>query len=145
VTAVVPATRVPKAPVAPCPTPADLALLGQQAPGLVLSGIDIGPMLLVATPHSVVATGHHRNHAAMNRVIGTFAAAPAEAEPIVAAARADYLFVCPGQPEMENVARDFPAGLSAGLSAGRVPDWLEPVALPSGSAARLYRVRRGGS
>jgi len=145
VSAVVPATRVPKAPVAPCPTPADLALFGQQAPGLVLSGIDIGPMLLVATPHSVVATGHHRNHAAMNRVIGTFAAAPAEAEPIVAAARADYLFVCPGQPEMENIARDFPEGLSAELAAGRVPGWLEPVALPPGSAARLYRVRRGGS
>lgn len=145
VSLVAPAAQETKKPVAPCPTPADLAVLARQAPGLVLSGIDIGPMLLVATPHGVVATGHHRNHVAMNRVIGTFAATPAAAEAIVAAARADYLFICPGQPEMENVARDFPAGLSAELAAGRVPDWLEPVALPSGSAARLYRVRRGGS
>ncbi len=144
VSVVAPAPQEPKAPVAPCPTPADLVLLGRQPSGLVLSGIDIGPMLLVATPHGVVATGHHRNHVAMNRVIGAFAATPAAAEAIVAAARADYLFVCPGQPEMTNIARDFPAGLSAGLAAGRVPAWLEPVALPPGSAARLYRVRRGG-
>jgi hypothetical protein len=145
VSLVAPAAQETKKPVAPCPTSADLAVLGRQAPGLVLSGIDIGPMLLVATPHGVVATGHHRNHAAMNRVIGTFAASPGAAEAIVAASRADFLFICPGQPELENVARDFPAGLSAALAAGRVPGWLEPVALPSGSAARLYRVRRGGS
>ena len=142
---IAPAPRTEKKPAASCPAPADVALLARQATGLVLSGIDIGPMLLVATPHAVVATGHHRNHAAMNRVIGAFAATPADAEAIVAAARADYLFVCPGQPEMENVAKSFPAGLAGTLASGRVPSWLEPVAMPQGSAARLYRVRRGGS
>ena len=123
-----------------CPAAADLTQVARQMPGLVLSGIDIGPALLVHTPHRVVATGHHRNHAAMNRVILAFAAG-GDAAVRVAATRAGYVFVCPSQPEMRNIARDFPGGLAARIAANDPPPWLEPIALPAGSNARLYRVR----
>lgn len=128
-----------------CPTPADLAYLGRQRPGLVLSAIDIAPKILARTPHSVVATGHHRNHEAMNRVIGTFVAPPEDARAIVAATRSDWLLICPDKPEIANLAEEYPAGLAAMLVAGRSPEWLEPVALPEGSVAALYRIRLDGN
>lgn len=136
---VAPAPREAK-PAGPCPTATDLAVLARQTPGLVLSGIDIGPMVLVHTPHDVVATGHHRNHGAMNRVLTSFAAVPGDAAAIVAASRADYVLVCPRQGELANMAKHYPRGLGARIAADRAPPWLVPVALPDGSEARLYRV-----
>lgn len=127
-----------------CPTSADLAHLARQRPGLVLSAIDIAPMILVHTPHGVVATGHHRNHEAMNRVIGSFVAPPAQAAKIIAATRSDWMLICPEKPEITNLAEKYPASLAATLVAGRAPEWLEPVLLPQGSAAALYRIRLDG-
>ncbi|MGH6650366.1 MAG: hypothetical protein ACREB7_04460 [Sphingopyxis sp.] len=144
VAAIAPAEPTDPATLAPCPTPADLAVLARQTPGLVMSGVDIGPTILVRTSHSVVATAHHRNHAAINRVISAFAAAPDDAATIVAASRADYLFVCSGQHEMQNIAQSFPGGLADRLARHAPPAWLEPVPLPDGSVAALYRVRLAG-
>lgn len=145
VAAISPAKAAVQAVEPPCPTAADLALLRSEPRGLVMSGVDIGPTILVSTPHSVVATAHHRNHEAINRVIGTFAAKPGAAEAIIAGSRADYIFVCPGQPEMENIAESFPGGLADLIARDLTPVWLESVPLVEGSGARLYRVRLGGS
>ncbi len=123
-----------------CPTRVDLAGLAGQSPGLVLSAIDIGPMVLAFTPHAVVATGHHRNHMAMNQVISSFAAEPEVAETIVRSTKAQWLLVCPEQPEIGNIAKTRPHSLAAMLRAGRAPTWLQPVKMSAGSAARLYRI-----
>ncbi len=125
---------------APCPAASDLVQLARQARGLVLSGIDIGPVILVHTPHRVVATGHHRNHAAMNRAILAFAA-ESDAQARVAATGADYIFMCSTHPEMTNIAQNYPRGLAARLATDDTPSWLEPIAMPARSNARLYRVR----
>ena len=59
----------------------------------------------------------------------------AEAAKIIAATRSDWMLICPEKPEITNLAEKYPASLAATLVAGRAPEWLEPVALPQGSAA----------
>lgn len=124
-----------------CPRPADFAGLARMPKTVVLAAIDIGPMVLAHTPHAVIATGHHRNHAAMNRVITSFAATPDQSEAIVRASGATLMLICPRAPEIGNIARQRPDSLAAVLANGDAPAWLEPLAMPGGSAARLYRVR----
>lgn len=128
-----------KAPL--CPRPRDFAGLAAMPETLIFSAIDVGPMVLAYTPHAVIATGHHRNHAAMNRVIGSFAATPDQAEAMVRKTGATAMFICPRAPEIRNIAFLRPESLAAVLAKGDAPAWLEPAAMPKGSAAQLYRVR----
>jgi hypothetical protein len=125
-----------------CVTPAALAPLGQAPAALVFAPIDTGPAILVRTPHSVIATGHHRNHAAMNRVITAYMSDPAESAPIVRASGATWLVYCGAIPEMENMARANPRGLSARLARGESIDWLAYDAKLSRGDLRIYRILR---
>lgn len=125
-----------------CPTPAVLVGLAREPAALIFAPVDIGPTLLVRTPHSVIATGHHRNHAAMNRVITAFLSDPAISRPIVTASGARFLALCTRLPEIENQARANPQGLAARLARGESVDWLAYDAELSRGQLRVYRVRR---
>jgi hypothetical protein len=116
-------------------------LAGEPA-ALVFAPVDIGPSILVRTPHSVVATGHHRNHAAMNRVITAYLSDPALSEPIVRASGARFLAFCVKLPETENEARINPHGLAARLARGERIAWLDYDAKLSRGPLRIYRVVR---
>ncbi|MBL8649880.1 MAG: hypothetical protein JNL35_05690 [Sphingopyxis sp.] len=106
----------------------------------IFAPIDIGPSILIRTPHSVVATGHHRNHAAMNRVIAAYLSDPAVSEPIVRASGASYLAFCEKLPESENQARANPHALAARLARGEPIAWLAYDAKLSRDRLRIYRV-----
>jgi hypothetical protein len=73
--------------------------------------------------------------------------APADARSIVMNSVADYVLVCPAEPETRYYARHAANGaapeatLSAMLAEGRHPDWLAPVDLAE-SPLKLYRVIR---
>lgn len=123
-----------------CPTASALAALNTLPPSHMVAPIDIGPALLVRTRHSVVATGHHRNAAAMRRIIAAFTAAPAAAEPIVRAERAQYLVACPGLPEMQRFARAAPGGLAAQLAQGKPVRWLSRDPRLSSDTFSVYRI-----
>ena len=111
----------------------------------VFAPLDLGPAILLATRHSVVATGHHRGLNAMRHVIATFTAPPDEAERRVRMSAARYVLVCPGLPEATLLAQYAPDGLMARLARDEAPGWLEPVALPRGSAVKVYRIRPAGN
>ncbi|MEZ5956804.1 MAG: hypothetical protein R3C27_06300 [Hyphomonadaceae bacterium] len=96
-------------------------------PSLIFSPIDIGPRIVVQSPHSVVATGHHRNHAAMHDLIATFAGSSDFARAQITARRAAYVVVCPGAAEVRNYARVAPDGFAAQLLSDRAPTWLRRV------------------
>lgn len=119
-----------------------LAPLAQMPPALVFAPIDTGPAILVRTPHSVIATGHHRNHTAMSRVITAYMSDPAESAPIVRASGATWLVFCASIPEMENLAAVNPRGLSARLARGEPIDWLVYDARLSRGDLRVYRILR---
>lgn len=106
---------------------------------LLFSSINITPALLVGTRHSVVTTGHHRNHATMNRVITAFLSPPTVAQPLAAADGAQYLVVC--NKELEDMAKARPDGLAAHLLHQKPVGWLVPDERLSTGGFRAYRIQ----
>lgn len=125
---------------ASCRAAAVLAPLRALPPATLFAPIDLGPDILVQTPHSVVGTAHHRNAAGITAVIEGFVDAPDQARRIIMATRAGYLVNCDGLNEVRLYGKADPRGLAAMLAKGRTPDWLEP--LPIRGPLRIWRIRR---
>ena len=124
-----------------CMTPAAAARLRELPTGTIFALIDISPAILVSTPHSVVATGHHRNNDAIYRVISAFMGPIGNAEGHVRAADADYVAVCTNLGEFDIFQRENRNGLAAALARGTAPVWLVPLPAQSVGPLRVYRVR----
>ena len=92
---------------------------------VLMVGLDTGPAILLATSHSVIATGHHRNATAMVDVIRTFTGSPEQAERIIRLRKAGYLVMCDGSFELAIYQERSPQGFLAQLRQGIVPTWLE--------------------
>lgn len=107
----------------------------------IFAPLDVGPVLVERSHHSVVATGHHRANAAIRDVMAAFIGSPDEARGLIRRHGARYVMLCADLGEPRLLAREAPDGFVAGLVAGRVPDWLEPVDLGTPPAFRLWRVR----
>lgn len=114
--------------------------LADEPPTLLFSAVNIAPTLLIRTPHSVVTTGHHRNHATLHRVLSAFLAPPALARPLVSAGGARYLVFC--DEELARLAPGNPDGLAARLLAGAPIDWLEPQPRLSSGSFHVHRILR---
>lgn len=109
--------------------------------GLVFAPLDIGPRMIAHTPHSVIATGHHRNHLAMHEVIATFTGSAERARETILARDADYVIVCAEAHELLNYARVAPDNFAAQLIARRSFNWLTPLNVtPEGSALLVFAV-----
>lgn len=92
----------------------------------IFATLDLGPEILVRTPHTVVISGYHRNDAKMREVIEAFSGDPAGARGIVRANHAAYVVLCAGDTEPRVLASRRADNLAAGLLAGHVPGWLAP-------------------
>ncbi len=113
-------------------------------PALLFAPLDVSPFLLAYSPHSVVATGHHRNQRAMREVIDGYLLPPDEARTVIEASGARYLAACQQAPEFYNFRHMDPKGLAADLYRGKVPDWLVAIQPPGDSRISIYRVRHPG-
>ncbi len=123
-----------------CDMTAAAITLDKLAPSTVFAPIDNGPMLLLHTRHSVVATAHHRAASALHDTIGAFLANPSAAEAIVRRHGASYVAICPGLAEAEIYRQAAPHGLMAQLTKRETPAWLAPVAMPQDSRLLLWEV-----
>jgi hypothetical protein len=121
-----------------CRTAADYAPLARLPQGLVLGFIDAGPMLLMETPHAVLAAPYHRNVGGNATMLDVFLGKPEEAVQGLAALGVDYLAFCPGAPERHNYAAAAPDGLAAALGRAEAPAGLERIAL-EGTELVVYR------
>ena len=126
--------------VSGCAIDAGAAALAGLAPTEILAPLDVGPRLLLATPHRVVATGHHRAGPAIHRVIATFRSDPATAHRLVTRRGIGFVALCPALAEPRLYARSAPDGLAARLIAGRPPAWLVPVQVPGDGSFKVWRV-----
>lgn len=129
--------------VSDCPSGPMIAALAKAPPALLFTPVHIAPALLVGTHHSVVTTGHHRNHEAMNRVIAAFIASPDIARSIVRAEGAHYLVLCTQQTEVANAATANPNGLAAALLRGERVAWLQSDPMLSSGSFHVYRIVDG--
>lgn len=123
-----------------CDPPATYAALNALPTGRILAPPSDTPGLLLETGHSALHGHYHRNAAGIDAALGIFTAAPDEARARLAAARVDYLLVCPADADIRFFAARTPDGLIAALLRGDVPAWLEPVS--NGTPTSIYRVRR---
>ncbi|MFE1600706.1 hypothetical protein [Methylobacterium sp. ID0610] len=118
-----------------CTSRPAMAGLGRLPAGTVLAPIDLGPFLLLHTPHAVVAAPYHRALAGLSAAIAGFQD-EASLRRVAGAWQVSYIAVCP-PPE----GADGGAPLVGDLARGRVvPPWLEPVPMPD-SPLRVWRLR----
>lgn len=123
-----------------CGIPRAAPALKGLPPSTLFAPIDSGPVLLLNTPHKVVATAHHRAPQALHDVIAAFTADPAAAEAIVRSHGARYVLLCPGQAELAIYRQAAPHGLAASLADGKTPAWLKPVPMPQDSGLLVWEV-----
>ncbi len=90
----------------------------------LMASLDSSPSILQFTKHDVVATGHHRNDAAMADVIRTFVADEKTAEQILRKRDVAFVVTCIGNYELRMYADEAPDGLAAKLRRGQPPVWL---------------------
>ena len=124
-----------------CRRLADMDRLGALEPGLVVSYIDIGPSILAATKHSVLAAPYHRNVRGNTAAYDILMGDDATARRTLAERKARYVAICPGAPERGHMKNFAPNGLGERLARGEVPNYLETIPGEPAEPLKLYRVR----
>jgi hypothetical protein len=132
--------RDARGPATACDLARHSGLLGRLPPGLFLAPFDIGPDLLLATHHRVLASGHHRADAAMRDLLEAFLGSPDKAREILGRRQVDYVAICFDLPEAKQYAKLAPNGLLARLGRGETPQWLTPIVVPGAHAPKVWRV-----
>lgn len=99
--------------------------LAKMPPKHILAPLDLAPSLLLLTSHTVIASAHHRNAAAMRDVIAAYTGTDREAYALIRDRRVDLVANLPLSEEMKIYRRHSPDGFAAQLTRGREPDWLE--------------------
>lgn len=120
--------------------PVTLGPLATTPPALILAPLDLGPHLLQHSHHSVLATGHHRNNAAMAETIAAFTLPTAASEATVRATRARYIVIRPADADIVGYSRAGHTSLARELIEGTAPLWLRPVPLDPRSPLRAWQV-----
>ena len=125
-----------------CPALSSLRPIALLPKGTVLTHVDLGPRLISVTHHDAIAGPYHRNQADILAVMRAFRGTAEAAHRTVRSRQVDYVLVCPNLAESTVYRADAPNGFYTQLVRGRVPDWLEPIALPRNSPYRMWRVIR---
>lgn len=123
-----------------CEAIESVSALAQLEKANIVAPFDIGPAILLTTPHSVLASSHHRNEKGMRAHIDIYRLPAEQAQGIVRQRKVTHIAACPGEAEMKGYERRNPHGLWAQLAKGNPPAWLEP--LPDmGAGLKVWRVR----
>jgi hypothetical protein len=108
--------------------------------GEILAPLDIGPRLLLDTPHTVIASAHHRGEVGMRLAIELFLGSPEAARKAVTERGTAYVALCPNSSEIARFRSAAPAGFLTRLADGQSFDWLEPLPVPAGSNLKVWRI-----
>ncbi len=122
-----------------CNTGAAVAGLAALPTARILAPFDIGPAILLDTPHAILASGHHRNHAAMAEALRAWLGSDDAAHAVMRRHGLALVALCPDLGEVKMYGAAAPHGFAAHLASGRAPAWLAPVPL-AGTPIRVWRV-----
>jgi hypothetical protein len=125
-----------------CRAISELAPLSRLPRGRMIAPIDLGPGILAATEHSVLAAPYHRNNDGNLAMIKTMMAAPDDAHRILRERQADYVVLCRGSLELLELTDMAPDGLAARLGRGEVPEFLQAVEFSPAGNLTVWRVQR---
>ncbi len=123
-----------------CEGPLSVAALSALPRARFVAPFDMGPTILLTTPHEVLASSHHRNRVGMRDHIEIFRSPPGQARALIEKRGITHVVACPGEAEMLYYVRKDPGGLWGELSKGNVPLWLEPLS-DMGEGIKVWRVR----
>lgn len=133
-----------------CYEPGNLAALAALPPGLVSASANLGPKILMETPHRVLSGPYHRNTVGMKEQLLIALASDAEAEARMRGLGVDYVVSCTTDPAYATEPGLAPPGFAFRLARGEVAGFLEPVPpdaapRPDGAAdgrvLRAYRLK----
>lgn len=128
---------------APCMTLSNYAALAALPRGLVAAEINIGPSILAATPHAVVAAPYHRMQRGILDGDRMLRGRPEAGVAAMEARGVDYVALCVGSKSAESARSDEPDSLLVALMDGRVPARLEAVV--TDGPVRVFRLPRKDS
>jgi hypothetical protein len=134
-----PAPASAAVPQAQCGLPSNLSVLADERPGLVLAPAELGPRILVATAHSVLAAPYHRNNAGNRTALDALTGDEATAANIIRDRKIGYVAICVGAAATERLASRGSHSLVRQLLDGTAPNWLEPIG--QSGPIRAWRVR----
>ena len=127
-------------PVNNCERLCALRKLAARPPETILAGIDLGPMVIATTPHSVYGTGYHRMQVPLRETILFFLGSPKQGRALMRDRGFRHILIAPGSGDTGLFLKRAPNGMMARLVNGPVPSWLVEEDLGS-PALRLYRLR----
>jgi hypothetical protein len=133
-----PTETSPQAGYARCASQGNYTTLAIQPKGIVLIESNLGPSILLNTPHSTIAAPYHRNGAGIFDAFSALEGSSATAYDVVSRRHVTYVAACPADPEVDVIQQVAPDGFLARLLKGDVPAWLQPVAIPG--PLKLWRV-----
>ena len=98
-----------------------------RGPLLIAAPIDLGPTLLLLTPHQVLAAPYHRNTEGLRDIHRLLYADEASAAEVVRRRGVDVVLVCQDDRLAEDAREDGVEPFADQLRSGEVPDWLRRV------------------
>ncbi len=124
-----------------CGERSDFDVLAAQPPGLVLAPVELGPRILVATGHSVIAAPYHRNIEGNRLALEALSGDADKAHRIVEERGVRYVALCPSAASTARLAAAGGSDFVNALLHGPLPAWLAP--LPDDGAIRAWQVVPG--
>lgn len=136
-----PASAAPhSAEVAACSAKNVAGALAALPSGLIVTHIDLGPVIVATTHHRALSAPYHRLPDGIIAAHAIFAASPAESRARRTAVGAGYVVDCPHRFMPGVAAQAGSDTLLAGLRDGRVPTWLVDVTPPGAAPLRVWRI-----
>ena len=124
---------------AACRLPAAFTGLADLVPQRLMAPIDLGPHLLLFTPHAVVGAPYHRNVEGVSDTFAFFNGPIEGARDILQRRQITLVVLCPSMPEVAGLADADPRSFARLRTAGALPDWLERTSPPD-ATLEVYRV-----
>ena len=116
-----------------------LPALGAEAAN-VLAPIDLGPAILLDSPHKVVATAHHRAHKGIADTIRAFGGTQDAAHSILRKRQIGFVMMCPKLAEVRFYRSRGENNFADRLAEGDAPDWLMPISHKGDPGVLVWRV-----
>jgi hypothetical protein len=121
------ASPAESAPLASCGERTDMAALAAEPRGLVLAPLRLGPRILVATDHDVLAAPYHRNNDGNRFALEALTGPPDAAHALIKSRGVTYVAICLGDTDLPRLTAYRDGSFLATLVGGTPPAWLAPI------------------
>ena len=115
--------------------------LARLSPARVAAPVDLGPYILLMTPHAVMGAPYHRNTDGITDSLRVFGASEEAAWRVIKRRGIDLVVMCDEMLAVTGNGFNAPDSIKSLFAVGGQPDWLNPLPAPDG-ALRVYRVAR---